>query len=126
MVEPKEVAVTVFIDGSGSKPDGSGSGFAWICTTTKEKKIEHVAGLTNNQAEYRAFVAALDALPNRSHAEFFSDSQVLCCQYQGTYRVRNPELEDLLLQARSLIKEKGLIVTLKWIPRARNLAGKLL
>jgi ribonuclease HI len=116
----------VFVDGAGSRPDGTGSGFAWICTTTKEKRIEHVPGLTNNQAEYRAFIAALTALPDGASAKLFSDSQVLCCQFDGTYKVRDPELAHFLEQAHSLIKEKKLSVTLQWVPRARNAAGKLL
>jgi hypothetical protein len=98
----------VFVDGAGSRPDGTGSGFAWICTTTKEKRIEHVPGLTNNQAEYRAFIAALTALPDGSHAEFFSDSQLLCCRFNGQYKVKDPGLTDFLAQAQSLIKEKKL------------------
>src|SRR5216684_7110224 len=77
----------VFIDGAGSRPDGTGSGFAWVCTTTGERKVERVPGLTNNQAEYRAFVAALTALPDVSRAEIFSDSQLLCCQFAGQYKV---------------------------------------
>ena len=118
--------VTVFVDGAGSRPDGTGSGFAWICPTTKEKRIEHVPGLTSNQAEYRAFIAALTALADGARAELFSDSQVLCCQFDGTYKVHDPDLASLLLQAQCLINEKKLNVTLRWVPRARNLAGKLL
>jgi ribonuclease HI len=126
LVEKETNRLTVFVDGAGSRPDGTGSGFAWICTTTNEKRIEQVSGLTNNQAEYRAFIAALTALPNDVCAEVFSDSQVLCCQFDGTYKVRDPDLEILLSQAQSLIEEKNLKVTLRWVPRARNLAGKLL
>ena len=118
--------LTVFVDGAGSRPDGTGSGFAWICTTTTEKRIERVPGLTNNQAEYRAFIAALTALPGNARAQLFSDSQVLCCQFDGTYKVHDPDLSDLLSRAQSLIREKKLSVTLRWVPRARNVAGKLL
>lgn len=126
LVQRETVRLTVFVDGAGSRPDGTGSGFAWICSTTKEQRIEHVSGLTNNQAEYRAFVAALTALANGACAEVFSDSEVLCCQFNGTYKVRDPDLASLLSQAQSLIDEKNLSVTLRWVPRARNLAGKLL
>lgn len=119
-------AQKIYFDGSGCRPDGSGSGFAWVNTTTNERKIERVPGLTNNQAEYQAFIAALAALSDRSHAELFSDSQLLCCQFADQYEVRDPDLEDLLRQARSLIRKRNLIVTVQWVPRARNLAGKLL
>jgi len=56
----------------------------------------------------------------------FSDSLLLCCQFSGEYAVNDPNLAELLAQAQSLIKEKNLSVTLQWVPRARNLAGKLL
>ncbi len=120
------VPLTVFVDGAGSRPDGTGSGFAWICSTTKEQRIEHVPGLTNNQAEYRGFIAALASLADGTCADMFSDSEVLCCQFNGTYKVHDPDLASLLSQAQSLIKEKMLSVTLQWVPRARNLAGRLL
>ena len=98
----------------------------WITTTTGERRVERVSGLTNNQAEYRAFINALTALPDGSRSEFFSDSQLLCCQFNGQYKVKDSELGDFLAQAQSLIKEKKLSVTLQWVPRSRNVAGKLL
>jgi ribonuclease HI len=126
VIDQSSKPLTIFIDGAGSRPDGNGSGFAWICTTTKEKRVERVPGLTNNQAEYRSFIAALSALPDGSRAELFSDSQLLCCQFEGTYKVNDPQLADFLAQIRSLIKEKQLSVTLQWVSRSRNAAGKLL
>jgi ribonuclease HI len=124
LVQKETNRLTVFVDGSGSKPDGTRSGFAWICTTTQEKRVERVSGLTNNQAEYRAFIAALTALPDGVCVEVFSDSQVLCCQFDGTYKVHDPDLAILLSQAQSLIEQKNLSVTLRWVPRNRNAAGK--
>lgn len=126
MLEQKSAPLTVFVDGAGSRPDKTGSAFARICTTTGEKGIERVPGLTNNQAEYRSFIAALTALPDGSHAQAFSDSELLCYQFNGQYQVYDPELANLLAQAQSLMKEKKLSVSLQWIPRARNVAGKLL
>lgn len=105
---------------------GSGSGFAWVCTTTKEKRIERVSGLTNNQAEYRALISALSELSHGASAEMFSDSQLLCCQFSGQYRVRDGALQELLSQVHAVIASKSLKVTLNWVPRSENLAGKLL
>ena len=113
-VDPKERGpFTVFVDGAGCRPDGTGSGFAWLCTTTKEKRIERVPGLTNNQAEYRALIAALTALPDGARAEVFSDSQLLCYQFDGSYKVRDPDLANSLEQVHSLIKEKKLSLTVR-------------
>lgn len=124
--EEGEVERVVFIDGSGARLDGTGSAIAWICPATKERMIERIPGLTNNQAEYRAFMAALTALPDGASAGFFSDSELLCYQFRGEYRARDPELADLLEQIRSLIQTKRLRVRLQWVPRSKNLAGKLL
>ena len=124
--EEGEVERVVFIDGSGARLDGTGSAIAWICPTTKERMVERIPGLTNNQAEYRAFLGALTALLDGTSATFFSDSELLCYQFRGDYRVRDPELTDLMKQIRSLINTKRLRISLQWVPRSRNSAGKLL
>jgi hypothetical protein len=49
--------VVIHCDGAGSRPDGKGSGFAWIRPHTGERYVERVDGLTNNQAEYRALIS---------------------------------------------------------------------
>jgi ribonuclease HI len=118
--------ILIYVDGAGCRPDGKGSGFAWIHPSSGEQHIEQIDGLTNNQAEYRALISALVALPNGSSAQIFTDSQVMWSQVIGKYRVHHPELADLLLQVRTTIKQKSLNIDLKWVPRNRNLAGKLL
>jgi len=67
--------VVIHCDGAGSRPDGKGSGFAWLQPRTGERHIEHVDGLTNNQAEYFALISALNSLANGSAAQVFTDSQ---------------------------------------------------
>ena len=115
----------VYFDGSGCKPDGKGSGFAWI-SIPGERHIERKDGLTNNQAEYRGFISALTALSDNASAEMFSDSQVVCCQFNGLYKVGNSTLAELLSAARSIVEQRKLKITLTWVPRDRNLAGRLL
>jgi ribonuclease HI len=124
--ETHKKVLIVFFDGAGCRPGGEGSGFAWVCSTRGMRNVERVNGLTNNQAEYHGFIAALSALPDGSSAELFSDSEVLCCQFSGQYKVNNSALLDLLAKAQALIQTKQLNVKLQWIPRAQNLAGKLL
>lgn len=83
-------------------------------------------GLTNNQAEYQGFLAALRHLPEDSTVEMFSDSQLICSQFAGQYRVKDSALQELLSQVLALILNKHLKVKLQWVPRSQNLAGKLL
>lgn len=118
--------IKVFFDGAGCRPDGEGSGFAWICPDSNEKLVQRVPSLTNNQAEYRGFLAALEHVPADRAVEVFSDSQLICSQFSGQYRVRDEALQTLLSEVRAVIANKNLKVTLNWVPRSRNLAGKLL
>jgi len=115
-----------FIDGAGARPDGTGSGFAWIRVDQDAQMVKCVDGLTNNAAEYRALIAVLKYLASGSTAVIRSDSQLLVQQFNGAWAVRDPHLSMLLSEARALIDEKGLKIKLRWIPRGENLAGKLL
>jgi ribonuclease HI len=119
-------AICIHCDGAGSRPDGKGSGFAWIQPKTRQQHIERIDGLTNNQAEYRAFISVLTVIPIGSTAHVFTDSQLMWSQFTGNNRVRHPDLSELLSQVHTLIKEKNLTIDLQWVPRHKNLAGKLL
>jgi ribonuclease HI len=85
-----------------------------------------VKGLTNNQAEYRGFVAALQNVPKGTSVEMFSDSQLICSQFAGNYRVKDSALQELLSEVQGLILNRQLKFKLQWVPRSRNLVGKLL
>ena len=118
--------IEIHIDGSGARPDGKGSGFAWIQPGCGKSEVIQKDKLTNNQAEYNALLAALRALPLRSAAVVFTDSQIVCEQFNGRYQVRDSVLRDLLAEVQSLIKRNALSVSVKWIPRGANLADGLL
>ena len=119
-------AIEIHCDGAGCGPTGKGSAIAWIRPNTREQHIEHIDGLTSNQAEYLAFVSAVKALPDNSTANVFTDSQLMYSQFNNKYRVYNPELVALLSQVRTVITEKQLTIDLQWIRREKNLAGKLI
>jgi ribonuclease HI len=116
----------IYCDGSGARPDGSGSGFAWLNEVTGEKHIERKDGLTNNEAEYWGLLSALNALSVGTTAEIFTDSLLMSSQLNDRFRVLNPKLIKLLDEVRSVVERKKLEVTISWIPRAHNPAGKLL
>src|SRR5215467_1889224 len=88
--------IEIYCDGSGCGPLGRGSGIAWVQPKTRQQHVERIDGLTNNQAEYLAFISALKALPEGSTAIVFTDSQVMYSQFNNKYRVYNPELVALL------------------------------
>lgn|ERR1039458_3797328 len=118
--------IRIFTDGAGRRPDGKGSGFAWLRPDNGTRKIIRADGLTNNQAEYWAILAALESLPKGAKAEILSDSENTCCQLRGERRVLDPQLAELNQKIRTLVEANELAVAFVWVPRRDNLAGKLL
>jgi ribonuclease HI len=119
-----ENATAVYIDGSGPRPDGTGAAYAWMRADTEGSHWQD--RLTNNQAEYLALKSAVEALPRGAMAHVYTDSQLVCCQFGGKFKVRNPKLKELLSEIRDIIKERDLTVSVSWIPRGQNLANTLL
>lgn len=118
--------IHIFTDGSGCRPDGEGSGFAWLREDNGERKVIRENNLTNNQAEYRGILLAIDSLQPGAKAKISTDSENTCCQLRGERRVRDPHLAQLHAQIRATIKKNRLTVTFAWIPRKQNPAGKLI
>ena len=125
-IKKPNAVVRFFADGSGCRPDGKGSGFAWVREDTGERKLTRKDSLTNNQAEYHAILSALESLGPGLSAEILTDSENTCFQLRGERRVRDPHLAELNKQIRDLIQKNGLDVTFTWIPRRDNKAGKLI
>jgi ribonuclease HI len=118
--------IRVFTDGGGQGPDGRTSSFAWLREDTREKHVEHVPGLSNNEAEYRGVISALKALRAGSKVEVLTDSLLVVSQIRGEYRIRDPKLAKLAAEVKTITEHKRLTLTLTWIPRSNNLAGKLI
>jgi ribonuclease HI len=117
---------TFHIDGAGPRPDGTGSGFAWVRLDRDEQRVKWVDGMTSNQAEYRGLLSVLKYLSSGSIARIYTDSQLVCEQFNHRWAVHDLDLRALLQKARDLIEYKELSVQVRWIPREENLAGKLL
>lgn len=118
--------IRVFTDGAGKRPDGNGSGFAWFREDTSEEHIEHVPGLSNNEAEYRGIISALKVMPKESQVEVLTDSLLVVSQIRGEYRIRDPKLEKLAAEVKTIAEQKKFVLKLTWIPRRENRAGKLI
>jgi ribonuclease HI len=60
---------------------------------------------TNNEAEYLAFIAALEYLRESrvAAADFYLDSELVVRQLTGAYRVKEPRLQSLHAQATMLL-----------------------
>ncbi|MBI2033368.1 MAG: ribonuclease HI family protein [Candidatus Levybacteria bacterium] len=81
---------------------------------------------TNNVAEYRAVIEALEwVCEHKEQLEdttirFLLDSELVVMQLTGMYRVKNPVLQGLLFTIRTLESKMPFALTYKHIPRAQN------
>ena len=77
---------------------------------------------TNNVAEYRGLIAALEAafeVDPQAHVEVRMDSKLVIEQMAGRWNVKHANLKPLALQARALILCPDR-VSWTWIPREQN------
>ncbi len=76
---------------------------------------------TNNQAEYRAVIAALEEALRLAalRVKLFSDSELVVRQLQGRYRVRNAALRPLFERTKELARRLESF-SVAYIPRERN------
>jgi ribonuclease HI len=116
-------SATANIDG-GSRgnpgPAGYGVRIAQADGTIVELK-EFLGSCTNNVAEYNGLLAALRWAAEHRVAPLVvrSDSELLVKQMRGEYRVKNPGLQPLYEEARSLIRRIGR-VTFEHVRREFN------
>jgi len=116
------MTASVYVDGAG----GEKSGFGFFVKETGESFYEEKSGLTNNQAEYHAIIAALKKFQNSSEQiVIFSDSKNTVNQLNHEFAINNEQLRTLAQDAWVLIP-KIPDLQIKWIPRKENLAGKML
>jgi ribonuclease HI len=114
--------VSVYVDGAG----GEKSGYGFFIKETGESFYKHKSGLTNNQAEYHAIIAALKKFQGSTDKIIiFSDSKNTVNQLNHEFAVNNEQLR-ILAQESWLLIPKIPELKIIWIPRKENLAGKML
>ena len=88
---------------------------------------QRIGNTTNNQAEYRAIIAALEKAVSLdiTHVEVNSDSELVVRQIKGSYRVKKAELKPLHQRVKQLQNSlEGFTIT--HVPREQNVeADKL-
>ena len=124
------MVLNVFTDG-GSKgnPGPSAIGISIIKENTEVVKYREDIGIaTNNIAEYRAVIKALELIKSNvsgfmlqvSEIVFHSDSTLLVNQVNGLYKVKNAKIREFIMQIRILEQEIRIPITYKYIPREKN------
>ncbi len=117
----------IFTDGAARGNPGSAAIGAII--KDEQGKVlsrisQRIGSTTNNQAEYRAIIAALGKAIELGavHVDLYADSELVVKQINGKYRVKNAALRPLYLQAGKLLGSlQGF--TISHIPRGQNAAA---
>ena len=117
-------AIVAYIDGGARGnpgPAGYGVRLERPDGTLVEELAESIGIATNNVAEYRALLAALEWARAHGHRALHvrSDSLLLVQQMLGHFKVKHPGLQPLHARARLLAHEIGR-VTFEHVGRALN------
>ena len=111
----------IYVDGAGW--NGYTSAYAVIGEAGNVIKYEvFYQPHTNNEMEYTAALVAARLAP--ADSVILSDSQLVVFQVLGEYSIKEEKFLPAAEEIRRLMEEKNL--TLKWIPRGQNLAGRFL
>ncbi len=115
--------IKVFTDGgSRGNPGPSASGI--VLLTPDDDVIEafgvYLGETTNNQAECKAILFALEAALKHGvkKIDFYMDSMLVCKQLTGEYKIKNEALKPIYAEIRT--KLTGLDVTYQHVYRAHN------
>ncbi len=128
--------IIVYTDGASRGNPGPAS-IGVIINNAKSQVIKEysktIGKTTNNEAEYQAVIFALKkvkALFGKKKIKDYdilikSDSQLLVSQLTGKYKIKEPNIQKLFIQAWNLMIDLG-EVDFKHIPREQNkLADRL-
>ena len=120
---------TVVFDGGSLGNPGLGYGSFEVASphgSLAAQQVEFGNGMTNNQAEFRALIAGLNALlaivADKAGAHSVAvrgDSQLVIRGLTGEWKVKHPGLQPLHREAQELLSRFG-SVDLAWHPRRES------
>ena len=109
--------VEVYVDGSPSK----------IAIILDGKKhIFSNDGTGPLEIEYKAFIKSLELLSNELEYVIHTDNQSLVARMNCDHTLPSSKFDEFHKQVINLINEKNLQIHVKWVPRKKNPAGKLI
>ncbi len=102
------------VGGAGAVITDAGENVVW------EGK-EYLGHCTNNIAEYKALIMGLKGALSHDYKnlEIYLDSELLAKQINGSYRVKNENLQILMKEVRNLLASFDSVVV-KHVPRLHN------
>lgn len=124
--------IHIFTDG-GSRGNPGNAAIGVYITTSSEKELyslgEPIGVATNNVAEYKAVIAAFAWLIKQhdiAGVNFFLDSELVCRQITGVYKVKNEDLRALLYSIHEMQRKLSFPITFLHIPREKNKKADML
>ncbi len=127
--------ITIHTDG-GARGNPGPAACAFVATSggkSLSKGSQYLGTTTNNVAEYRGVLLALEWLlelkgfnPDTYTVSFYLDSELIVKQLKGVYKVKNGTLKKINLEIVNIIKNHHLMISLFNIPRSQNKEADLL
>jgi ribonuclease HI len=120
----------IFCDG-GARGNPGPAGVGFVVCDEKGKVIKgqgrYIGETTNNVAEYRAVLEALEFLgretryaKRNTEITFFLDSKLVVNQLNGFYKIKKAHLRDLIIKVRQKEGELGAKIFYQYVPREKN------
>lgn len=123
--------IKIQFDGAITHNPGGKASYGWLLWNGRDvvKRYGRVPwATTSNQAEYHALIEALKETLKFGFKKYSvlieGDSQLVIKSMQGRWKVKNPKLRALRIEARMLARQFKQ-VTYQWIPREMNEADAL-
>ena len=101
------MVLKIFTDG-GARGNPGPAGIGAVAYDESGKAVftvsEYIGEATNNQAEYKAVIAALEKAKecNAQELDFYLDSELIVKQIKREYKVKNADLSPLFLKVYNL------------------------
>lgn len=113
----------IFVDGASSgNPGPAGAGAVLYEDSVEIARLSRYLGeMTNNEAEYRALILALEEAQRRTSGPIIvhSDSELVVRQLGGAYKTRSSHLQPLFEQVSVLLTHFS-EVKIEHVPREKN------
>ena len=111
--------LVLYFDGASRGNPGPSAYGVW--SPSGVEKADVLGTTTNNVAEWRGFLAALDlaVASGAEDVEIRADSQLVLRQFSGEYRMKAPHLAEYLTAARAKARKVRRLRVLH-VPRAEN------
>ena len=109
----------IYTDGGYSTSSNVGAGAYVILHADGQTLVKQNAFVirreTSQRAELMAILAAIDALPNGSHAQVLTDSRNAANGFGHIPKRKGKPDLDLLVEYKQIVRRKRLTIELKWV-----------